>query len=75
MNKRVEEKQMQVDLFPLLSLRLLRQRDMCHCQPQEKKQRVDGKKKPETLSATSPSVIIRDDLDTSIRDYFPAQIP
>jgi hypothetical protein len=45
MNQRVETKQMQVNLFPVLGLRLLRQRDMCHCQPQGKKQRVDAKKK------------------------------
>jgi hypothetical protein len=76
MNQRVEEKkQMQVNLFPLLGLPLFRQRDMCHCQPQGKKQRVHAKEKPETLSATSPSLIARDYLDTSICDYFLARVP
>jgi hypothetical protein len=75
MNQRVEKKQMQVNLFPLLGLRLVRQKGMCHCQPQGKKQGVGAKKKPETLSASSPSVIVRDYLDTSICDYFPAHIP
>lgn len=61
---------MQVNLFPLLGLRLLRQKDMCHCQPQCKNPRRVGKKyKMETLFQTAPSLAVRDYLDTSICGY------